>query len=196
MCSQYVKDSIIWSYANHNGQQWFVDCGCANVCNTAASCSLLPSPISGNKHNSSRQRGRWQKPCNIDKSGRQAPTSFCSAFLWSHLLCKIAVLFYKKLLPKMRKKHHMPWAADLCFLYLHVSQNTALYRNCEQRLQQTSSRTWGFVSKKHIKVEHTRISYKMQNDRLLYKNATQTVQHCLFLMNSPFNLSKPRYAGH
>ena len=42
---------------------------------------------------------------------------------------------------KKKKKDHMLLAADLCFLYLHVSQNTALYRNLEKRLQQMSSRT-------------------------------------------------------
>lgn len=36
-------------------------------------------------------------------------------------------------------------AADHCFLYLHVSQKTALYRNTEKRLQQSSSRMKSFV---------------------------------------------------
>lgn len=42
---------------------------------------------------------------------------------------------------KKKRNNHMPRAADLCFLYLHVSQNTALYRNAEKRTQQTGSRT-------------------------------------------------------
>lgn len=43
-------------------------------------------------------------------------------------------------------------AADLCFLYLHVSQNTALYRNTEKRLQQKSSRTESFVFVAHMNI--------------------------------------------
>lgn len=45
-------------------------------------------------------------------------------------------------------------AADLCFLYLHVSQNAALYRNTEKRLQQTSWRTESFVFGARIKSGH------------------------------------------
>lgn len=45
------------------------------------------------------------------------------------------------------KKRSHARAADLCFLYLHVSQNTALYRNTERRPQQTSSSAEGFVFK-------------------------------------------------
>lgn len=41
-------------------------------------------------------------------------------------------------------------AADLCFLYLRVSQNTALYRDTEKRLQQKSSRTESFVFVAHL----------------------------------------------
>lgn len=55
------------------------------------------------------------------------------------------------------KKNHMPWAADLCFLYLHVSQNAALYRNTEKKLQQASSRTKGFVFWVWIKVGQTQL---------------------------------------
>lgn len=50
-------------------------------------------------------------------------------------------------------------AADLCFLYLHVSQNAALYRNTEKRLQQTSSRTESFVSGAHIKSGHAQLCW-------------------------------------
>lgn len=57
---------------------------------------------------------------------------------------------YKKLLPKKRTKNeHMPSAADLCFLYLLVSQNTALYRNTASGPQQTSSRTAGSSQPEH-----------------------------------------------
>lgn len=48
-------------------------------------------------------------------------------------------------------------AADLCFLYLHVSQNTALYRNTEKRLQQKSSRTESFVFVAHMKIGQTQL---------------------------------------
>lgn len=48
-------------------------------------------------------------------------------------------------------------AADLCFLYLHVSQNTALYRNTEKRLQQKSSRTESFVFLAHMKIGQTQL---------------------------------------
>lgn len=51
----------------------------------------------------------------------------------------------------------MPWAADLCFLYLHVSQNAALYRNTEKKLQQGSSRTNGIVFWVWIKVGQTQL---------------------------------------
>lgn len=96
------------------------------------------------------------------QSGSQAPTSFCyTAFLWSHLLCKIAVLFTRNCYQRRGQKNdHMPRAADLCFLYLHVSQNTALYRDSEKRPQQTSSRTESFVFRLHIKVGRTQILCK------------------------------------
>lgn len=48
-------------------------------------------------------------------------------------------------------------AADLCFLYLHVSQNTALYRNTEKRLQQKSSRTESFVFIARAKTGQTQL---------------------------------------
>lgn len=84
-----------------------------------------------------------------------------SAFLWSHLLCKIAVLFTRNCYQRRGQKNdHMPWAADLCFLYLHVSQNTALYRNTEMRPQQTSSRTESFVFGMNIKVGWTQFFCK------------------------------------
>lgn len=58
---------------------------------------------------------------------------------------------------KTKKKDHMPWAADLCFLYLHVSQNAALYRNTEKKLQHAISRTEGFVVWVWIKVGQTQL---------------------------------------
>lgn len=89
-----------------------------------------------------------------------------NAFLWSHLLRKTAVFFtrncYQSRGPKKKNKpktksDHMFWAADLFFLYLHVSQNAALYRNTEKRLQQTSSRTESFVFAAHIKSGHAQL---------------------------------------
>lgn len=81
----------------------------------------------------------WQ-PCNTDyicwQSGRRPlpsaipPSSDHTFFvtLWFSL---------QEIVSKdEEKKNHMPWAADLCFLYLRVSQNTALYRNSEKRPQQ------------------------------------------------------------
>lgn len=70
------------------------------------------------------------------QAGRH-PLPSASALLWSHLLCRIAVHFtrncYQRCAPN---SDHMPRAADLRFLCLHVSQNAALYRNTETRPQQ------------------------------------------------------------
>lgn len=89
------------------------------------------------------------------------PLPSATAFLWSHLLCKIAVLFTRNCYQRRGQKNdHMHRAADLCFLYLHVSQNNALYRNTEKRPLQTSSRTEGFVFRLHIKVGRTQFSCK------------------------------------
>lgn len=139
-CNRHRKNSIIQSYANRNATKWLL------LCNMVASCSQKPFPSLPARFkftakpvtNLATQALCWQ-------SGRQAgmhPLPSATAFLWSHLLCNIAVLFTRNCYQRRGQKNdHMPWAADLCFLYLHVSQNTALYRNAERRPQQTSSRT-------------------------------------------------------
>lgn len=118
--------------------------------------------ISGSGRDWSQQRGLWQALQHrlyADRVAGRHPLPSATAFLWSHLLCKTAVLFTRNCYQRrgQKKNDHMPWAADLCFLYLHVSQNTALYRNTEKRPQQTSSRTEGFVFRVHIKVGRTQL---------------------------------------
>lgn len=77
-------------------------------------------------------------------TGRQAGTHFLLLLSSSgHTFFVTLRFFLQEIVTKDedQKKDHMPWAADLCFLYLHVSQKTALYRNTDKRPQQTSSRT-------------------------------------------------------
>lgn len=123
---------------------------------------FLPSYQSVRKIRACRKR-LSNKPCNtscILTELEALPSA--NAFLWSHLLHKTAVFFTRICYqsrgpPKKKKKNHMLLAADLCFLYLHVSQNTALYRNTEKRLQQKSSRTESFVFVAHMKIVQTHL---------------------------------------
>lgn len=143
-------------------QQRLVGCGCFNV-SMAATCSQTSFPsVPASK--SKAYSERYDKACNTGsmltewQAGKH-PLPSATAFLWSHLLCKIAVLFTRNCYQRRGQKNdHMHWAADLCFLYLHVSQNNALYRNTEKRPLQTSSRTEGFVSRLHMKVGWTPFS--------------------------------------
>lgn len=139
-CNQQLKNSIIQSYANHNAIKWLL------LCNRITSCSRKPFPSPPARHKfTARPVTKLATQALCWQSGRQAgmhPLPSATAFLWSHLLCNIAVLFTRNCYQRRGQKNdHMPWAADLRFLYLHVSQNTALYRNAEGRPQQTSSRT-------------------------------------------------------
>lgn len=93
-----------------------------------------------------------------DRVAGKRPLPSATAFLWSRLLWKVRFSLQEIVTKdedkkKKKKRDHMPRAADLCFLYLHVSQNTAIYRNTEKRPEQTSSRTEGFVFRVHIKVK-------------------------------------------
>lgn len=123
----------------------------------AASCSQKPFPSMPPSKIQAYSEGN-DRPCNTGsmltewQRGRH-PLPSATAFLWSHLLCNIVVLFTRNCYQRRGQKNdHMPRAADLCFLYLRVSQNTALYRNSEKRPQQSSSRTEGFVFRLNIKV--------------------------------------------
>lgn len=128
------------------------------------------------------------KPCNTDsvltewQAGRQAPTSFfyCLPLVTPSL--KIAVLFTRNCYQRRGQKNdHMPRAADLCFLYLCVSQNTALYRDTEKRPRQASSRTGGFVFRRaHKGRTHSVFLVKMRRDALLYTSPLPADNAALF----------------
>ena len=115
------------------------------------------------------------------QAGRQAPTSFfyCLPLVTPSL--KIAVLFTRNCYQRRGQKNdHMPRAADLCFLYLRVSQNTALYRDTEKRPRQASSRTGGFVfSRAHEGRTHSVFSCKNAAWRAALSRAHRrlTMQH-------------------
>lgn len=149
-CHRHFKDSIIWLYANENEQQRLVDCGCSHICIMVPFCFFSSSESRQDSTLIARTMTSLATHAVCWQSGRQAPTSFCYRLPLVTSSLKSAVLFTRNCYQrrgqkKEKKKDHMPWAADLCFLYLHVSQNTAIYRNTEKRPQQTSSRTEGFV---------------------------------------------------
>lgn len=98
-CNQYLKDSIIWSYANHNtAGHYDLLVGWLIVAALMFATWLPPAlfSISGSGRDWSQQRGLWQALQHrlyADRVAGRHPLPSATAFLWSHLLCKTAVLF-------------------------------------------------------------------------------------------------------
>lgn len=78
-----------------------------------------------------------------DKGGNLvSPTSFCLLPSSGHTFFVKLWFSLQEVLTKDEDKKTITCPEQLiCFLYLRVSQNTALYRNTERRPQRTSSRT-------------------------------------------------------
>lgn len=97
---------------------------------------LLPAHISNSEEDLRLKKRPSNKPCNTSKACWKS---------WRHFLLLLPSsghTFFVKLwfslqeivtkVEDKKKKEHMVLAADLRFLYVHVSQNTAFYRNREE----------------------------------------------------------------
>lgn len=122
-----------------------------------------------------------------DKGGNLvSPTSFCLLPSSGHTFFVKLWFSLQEVLTKDEDKKTITCPEQLiCFLYLRVSQNTALYRNTERRPQQTSSRTEGFVCSLNMKVSET-VFCQVQHCMQMIRVSSHSSAFCFSFQNKLF----------